>query len=263
MDFKILKKREEILKSIKNAVAFKSKKDKSNHEMVGIPYSSEVYRALWLGSGVFFVVPADRRLEKHAYKWLKSKDIFTRLGGVEALRLFKSDENTKLLKSLLNDTDFMTISGGGENKRVYSVRKTAYEILKEWGIEVEKPVLEVTEKPSSTETKKAKQFLLDGFSIIGIIAGVLTPLLIGGVVGCWKVGVRKGVIPGVLGAYSWAIVFGFPSAIIGWYIGASPHENILIMYGFCVLGSFVGGYLGKSIRWSHPKVDTLSKNSDD
>jgi len=67
-----------------------------------------------------------------------------RADGVAALRYFKSKQNIALLTPLLNDPAIMVFHGPGpdDTKRVYYIRKAAYETLRKWGIEVHKPLLE-------------------------------------------------------------------------------------------------------------------------
>jgi len=61
--------------------------------------------------------------------------------GVDALRYFKSARNIRLMKSLLKDPQFYK-SDPDAATRQYVVRSHAYEILKLWGIDVSKPVVE-------------------------------------------------------------------------------------------------------------------------
>lgn len=143
--FRVLKKRDDVLTSVRNAVKAQAMHDKPKEHRVDVPFSTEVFQSLYAGSSVYLVVPADVRLEGHAQEWVKSKDILMRQQGVLALKYFQTKENIKLLKSLLDDPGFWTTSTGrGQNrKRVYGVRQSAYEILREWDVEVEKPVIEV------------------------------------------------------------------------------------------------------------------------
>ncbi len=143
-DFKVLKKRDDILIAVRNAVTAQAMYDKPKEFTVDVPFSTEAFQSLWAGSSVYLVVPADARLEKQAHKWVESKGVLLRQQGVLALEHFKNAKNIELLKSLLNDPGFWTTStGDGRNLRVFGVRKSAYEILLEWNVEVAKPTIEV------------------------------------------------------------------------------------------------------------------------
>ena len=69
-------------------------------------------------------------------------------GGVEGVKVlshFRSAANIKLLKPLLNDTNFtvwQTETQSWRIKQLYETRRTAYEVLQEWGVVVPKPVTE-------------------------------------------------------------------------------------------------------------------------
>jgi hypothetical protein len=71
-----------------------------------------------------------------------------RADGVDALQYFKSAKNIKLLKSLLDSPDFWTKTDWSVKYpdvatiKKYPVRSKAYEVLKGWGIDVPKPVME-------------------------------------------------------------------------------------------------------------------------
>jgi hypothetical protein len=69
-----------------------------------------------------------------------------RAGGAEALQYFKSVQNVKLLKSLLDAPDcWLTRKGGRDvTNKIYSVRRIAYWVLEGWGVEVPKPLTEET-----------------------------------------------------------------------------------------------------------------------
>jgi hypothetical protein len=82
-----------------------------------------------------------------------------RADGVAALRYFKSKQNVALLTPLLNNPAFTVSHGPGpdETKRVYYIRKAAYETLSKWGVEVPIPVLE--EKLTSNTGPAAVEIL--------------------------------------------------------------------------------------------------------
>jgi len=72
-------------------------------------------------------------------EWMRSQ---WRGTGVDALRYFKSTRNIRLLQLLLNDPQFYLSGPDYAATRQYIVRSHAYEILKSWGIDVPKPVVE-------------------------------------------------------------------------------------------------------------------------
>jgi hypothetical protein len=115
----------------------------------------------------YLVVPVEPALEKTARHLIASPDDFIsanntpasvpqwrcdlRAQGVNALRHFKSAQNIKLLKSLLNSPDFWEIKDWStenrdlnRNIRTYSVRKMAYDVLKEWNVDAAQPIFQET-----------------------------------------------------------------------------------------------------------------------
>ena len=87
-------------------------------------------------------VPTDQHLEKRARDYVRSDDPQRRSEGAKALVYSKSDENIALIKPLLDDSHFSFYSRDGSTtgERSYPVRYAAYQTLKEWGIDVKKPV---------------------------------------------------------------------------------------------------------------------------
>jgi hypothetical protein len=78
--------------------------------------------------GYRIILPVDERLEKRAHTILrKGPDAQSSL-AIHALRFFKSDENIRLLKGALSDTET-------------SIRSYAYQALTGWGIDVPEPLL--------------------------------------------------------------------------------------------------------------------------
>ena len=145
INFKVLKKRDDILHAVRKATNALKKLPKPKEHQVDVPFSSPVFQTLWGGSSVYLVVPVDRRLEQVAHGLIKSDDVLSRVQGVRALEPFKSDDNIRLLKSLLGDTAFwITSDGDGKNRRrILAVRKAAYEILRGWKVDVEQPEIEM------------------------------------------------------------------------------------------------------------------------
>jgi hypothetical protein len=68
-----------------------------------------------------------------------------RAEGARALRYFKSDENIASLRKLLADPGcayrYPDPKNDNIQERIYVVRYQAYQTLKAWGVEVEKPVI--------------------------------------------------------------------------------------------------------------------------
>ena len=109
-------------------------------ELVSETSWDEYYRT----SGLLLLeVPADSRLEEWALNTLESDDYLDRCDAAKALRFFRSDENTKRLRKLLDDEGWSIYRHPAENDgievRYYGVRMEAYHSLKSWGLEVEEP----------------------------------------------------------------------------------------------------------------------------
>ena len=96
----------------------------------------------WLGEGLCYLdVPVNPTLEKTAKQLIRSKDWRSRDEGIRALGCFKSAENIQLLKPLLNDSNYEDASSVvWINQRIYYPRKSAYDVLTNWGINVPEPV---------------------------------------------------------------------------------------------------------------------------
>jgi len=137
MDFKLLQRSEDLLKLVREA-AQEAPKPKSI--VLGIPHETEAFRKLWRGSGVVIVVPVNSRLEARAREWYQSKDLVYRVTGIDALGQFQSDDNIRLMKSLLDNAETCEGVSDGKSFRWYPLRIAAYEALQQWGIQVKKPV---------------------------------------------------------------------------------------------------------------------------
>ncbi len=141
MDFNVVKGRRQILDAVSQAVK-RSPTKKPPRAMVNVPWDSQIYKQLWGGSGVSLDVPADGRLERRAKVWLRAENIETRLLGAMALSYFNTPANIALLKSLQNDPGYWTGQDDkGTRRREFPVRRSAFEILTQWNITVETPVL--------------------------------------------------------------------------------------------------------------------------
>ncbi len=149
MDFEILTEREKILAAVEKVASYEPKTDEGyklleiKPHRINVPFDSEIAKRLYAGSGVYLIVPADKRLEDKAREGLKSPDFSLRLDAVRILKNFRSQKNVALLKGLFNDPGYLqseAYEGQSGFRKFYSVRHDAYQILKEWGEDVEKPV---------------------------------------------------------------------------------------------------------------------------
>ncbi len=138
--FEELTRRDEILAAARAAAKVVAGKTKPKELRVDVPFGTPVFQKLDLGSSVFLVVPVDERLEAEARKWIGSQDSETRHQGAVALGHFKSEDNARLLKTLLADKGFCETPS--EKKRTYYVRQAAYRALKAWGVAVAAPAME-------------------------------------------------------------------------------------------------------------------------
>jgi len=167
MDFTVLKDAKEILARAR-AYAKKSTKALPTHKIT-IP-RVVADRCSPSGDVNFLYVPVEASLEQTAKRLIASPQDFVskkdkldsraryelRVGGVDALRYFKSAANTTLLRSLLDDPAevVLTFDSGarkGTTLKRYPLRAKAYEILTDWGVDVPMPVTEVV------VTKNAKR----------------------------------------------------------------------------------------------------------
>ncbi|OAI54969.1 hypothetical protein AYO44_13850 [Planctomycetaceae bacterium SCGC AG-212-F19] len=139
MDARLLNRKDDILKAAKAAGSASPAGGKlPTQARFRAPASSEPVRKLAAGDAVWIFAPLTPRLEEQGKEWLKTKEIDYRTEGVRLLRSFKSEANETLLKDLLKDSQ--TISDGKVKR--YPVRQAAYEVLREWKVDVPRPVLE-------------------------------------------------------------------------------------------------------------------------
>jgi hypothetical protein len=166
LDLKVLKEPKDILKAARAAVAETGKRERIHSHAVDLPRG--IMQATGRSGDVNrLIVLIDHRLEAVARHWIESpEEIPLRLGvikpedhktiklysdllraeGVRALRHFKSNKNVATLKGLLDDPAFWLQRNeeddrAGITEKVYYVRQAAFETLREWGVEVEEPVL--------------------------------------------------------------------------------------------------------------------------
>ena len=152
-DFDVLTEPDAILKRVETAVRAQPGGPKRRPHTLGVPPDTAVFKKLWARSAVFLTVPVDRELEALGRRWCRSPSYIERIDGAKILGHFKNEGNIKLLKALLADPDYSTaeaartVPGQAElvllyRKRVYEVRRIAYETLRWFGVEVRRPVLE-------------------------------------------------------------------------------------------------------------------------
>lgn len=141
-DFREHLKRADILASTRQAVRA-MQKEKPKPVRVEPPWDSGVQKRLYSGSTVYLVVPADGNVEKKATAWVRSQDMQQRVDAVRILEHLKSTGNVELLKPLLADPGFLTVTEANDSKRKrYRVREEAYRVLTAWKVDVKKPVVE-------------------------------------------------------------------------------------------------------------------------
>jgi hypothetical protein len=139
MDLRILTRWEEVLASARQAAA--SPPGDPAAPTHRIDFSDPSINSIGSTS---LTVPVNGQLEEYGQRWVESPNAFFRQEGARALRHFKSQGNIRLITKLLSDPNFCleTRSDCISKKRVYSVRKAAYETLVAWGIHVPQPTLE-------------------------------------------------------------------------------------------------------------------------
>jgi hypothetical protein len=160
-DFQVLNDPDAILKHIASALADSAENGAPRSRRITVPANTPVFDKLWAEGAVWLTVPVDRRLEEYGRRLCRMPPSLTRAEGASILSHFKNDENIELLKSLLKDEshsiEVTMRSAPGKKletisrKKVYEVRRSAYDVLREFGVQVERPVLEV---PLDSEPSK-------------------------------------------------------------------------------------------------------------
>jgi hypothetical protein len=158
MDFTVLKDGKEILA---RARAYAKKSTKRPIHRIPIP-RVVADRCSPSGDVNSLCVPVEPALEQIAKRLIASPQDFVpkndeldtrsrselRVGGVDALRHFKSANSIALLRSLLDDPTEVVHKSDADARPVttvkrYPVRAKAFEILTSWGVTVPRPVIEV------------------------------------------------------------------------------------------------------------------------
>jgi hypothetical protein len=151
-EYDVLTEPAAILKRVEKAAAIVPAHQPPRSHTVTVPGDTAVYKKLWSRSAVILTVPVDGELETRGRELCKSADFHERIDGAKILRHFKNEKNIQLLKTLLKDPDFSVATYGTivpevgpvelERKKIYTVRRLAYDALREFGAKVERPVLE-------------------------------------------------------------------------------------------------------------------------
>ena len=151
-DFKVLSEPDAIVKYVAGALSEDPNETSPRFHRTTVPPNTPVFEKLWAEGRVTLAVPVDKRLEEYGRRLCQLPPGLERAEGAEILRHFKNDENIKILKSLLADdsTSVRIVARGGTDKKVastrtkvYEVRRAAYDALRELGVDVKRPILEV------------------------------------------------------------------------------------------------------------------------
>ena len=128
-DLTVLTKPEDIIRAAKDDIRRTPMKVKPGDSFTWVPPQEPLKETAYYGCAI--VVPIDERLEKRAHTLLSepgNKNISEgHLVALGAIRFFKSDDNIRLLKGLLNDSDL-------------AIRREASVVLKSWGVDAAEPV---------------------------------------------------------------------------------------------------------------------------
>ena len=98
------------------------------------------------------LVPFDPEFKKELLSQLKSTIGYERYAAARDLRHYKDQEVIAELKKCLTDDHIDELpvdptKKGSPTKRYYAVRRAAYELLREWDVDVARPVLEAPPPP--------------------------------------------------------------------------------------------------------------------
>ena len=143
--FQILDQKEQVLQKVQESLA--EMPGVKRVQAINLEIPPEVTsETTWLNAhGALVTVPVDRDLEKVAREYCKSDRYSHRCKGVRALRYFRSPENIKIVKGLLNDPDWGYLRHAEQNEgvevRYYGVRAEAFDTLEYLGIDVKQPQL--------------------------------------------------------------------------------------------------------------------------
>ena len=142
-DFRVLREPEEVLRIAKETIRRRPGVRRVHGFRLMVP--PEVVAETKWRTSAFLTVPVDDRLQKRAHDYIRSESYQQRCEGAEALRYFKSQENIARVKPLLADPGWGYLRRAEENQgievRMYGVREEAYQTLKYWGVNAEKPMI--------------------------------------------------------------------------------------------------------------------------
>lgn len=151
-DLTLLRKPDDVIRAAKETVRRMPGVTRIETYKLRVPDRATVAGTKWekiyeSGGYIRVAVPIDDRLEKLAHEYLRTKDPELRWEGALLLRYFKSDGNVARAKALLADPSWSCSRSAEDNRgievRSYRVREMAYSTLRELGVRVEKPVIEV------------------------------------------------------------------------------------------------------------------------
>jgi hypothetical protein len=153
-NFDVLTEPRALLEFVESTVKVQRNEPITHYYSVAVPGGSAAAEQLanpW--SRNWLIVPVDKKLEALGLTRCASKSPIYREEGAKIVGHFKSDKNIKILKTLLEDSStsdctlHQTVPGKEAlqlvyRKKVYSVRKAAFESLQMLGVNVDRPVLE-------------------------------------------------------------------------------------------------------------------------
>lgn len=146
-DFTLLREPDDVIDAVKEALHTTSPAIRRIHTFgLHVPRERIVETEWAKYHGLILNVPVNAQLEKRVIEFLRSEDYLERDQGARAMRYFRSEENIARVKALLNDPGWAylrhPLNNNGIEVRRYGVREEAYQTLKFWGVEVEKPMIE-------------------------------------------------------------------------------------------------------------------------
>lgn len=100
---------------------------------------------LYGGSAVYLTLPGDARTEALGFEWARDRQTLRR--AIEVLRFFRSDRSIALFRSLLSDSVPQASGYGGPAMTWrYPEREDAYRTLRAWGVDVDRPPLNMPDE---------------------------------------------------------------------------------------------------------------------
>lgn len=128
---------------------------------------ADIYSLLWSGSAVMLRLPLDERTEQLALGWMNNGSA-RREQGMSVLWHLKSERSIAAFREVLQDTSRDTSGYGGPATRWrFRLRGWAYEILHAWGVDVERPAINMPDDGYRTLTWK-HALLIGGAVVVGL-----------------------------------------------------------------------------------------------